>query len=113
MDIIETGYRYRVYDLKKANPQDITFTRRRLDGTFDPGTTNEELIDVLIARMYVLQQDNPSPENLCIVILLKTIRQILNRIVGKNIKKKNRYVKKDDGNPKAGKPAISVYDIDE
>src|SRR5690606_22653494 len=99
MDIIETGYRYRVYDLKGGNPQDITFIRRTRDGGFDPGTTNEELVDVLIARMYTLQIDNPSAENQCIVIMLKAIRQILNRIVGKSVKKKNKLygTKKNSG----------------
>lgn len=89
MDIIETGYHYRVYDLKGKNPQDIKFIKRNSLGEFDPGTTNEELIDVLIARMYALQTDNASSENQCVIILLKAIRQMLNTIITKKIRYKN------------------------
>ncbi len=89
MDIIESGYHYRVYDLKGENPQDIKFTKRNALGGFEPGTTNEELIDVLIARLYARQGDNPSAENHCVIILLKAIRQMLNRIITKKINHKN------------------------
>lgn len=89
MDIIESGYHYRVYDLKGENPQDIKFTKRNSLGGFDAGTTNEELIDVLIARMYSLQGDTPSAENQCVIIMLKAIRQMLNRIITKKINHKN------------------------
>lgn len=91
MDILESGYRYRVYDLKKENPQEITFTRRNSLGGFDPGTTNEELIDVLISRMYFLNSNNPNPYNKVAIILLKSIREMLSKVVErKNNIKENR-----------------------
>jgi hypothetical protein len=102
MDIIESGYKYRVYDLKGENPQDITFTRRNPDGSFDKGTVNEELVDVLIARMYSLNAGNPSAENRCVIILLKAVRQMLNNIVVRKINRSSRNENKKDNN---GTPA--------
>lgn len=119
MDIIETGYHYRVYDLKGENPQDIRFIKRNNLGTFDPGTTNEELVDVLIARMYALQIDNSSSENQCVIILLKAIRQLLNKIITKKIRNKNErsnnnYAgKKGSKNLQGAEPTLPVHEIDE
>ena len=90
MDIIETGHKYLVYDLKGGNPQEILFTRRNSLGGFDPGTTNEELVDVLLARMYYLNGINPNPHNKVAIILLKAIRDILGKIVEKKVKNETR-----------------------
>lgn len=122
MDIIETGYHYRVYDLKGENPQDIRFIKRNSLGTFDPGTTNEELVDVLIARMYALQTDNSSSENQCVIILLKAIRQLLNKIITKKIRHKNGnarsnqeyFTHKKGGEDLPGEQqALPIHEVDE
>jgi hypothetical protein len=109
MDIIESGYRYRVYDMKGENPQDITFTRRT-SGGFESGTTNEEIVDVLIARMYSLNAGKPTPENQCVIILLKAIRQLLSRIVTKKIERNDKKNNKDTQEKEQG---ISVHQGDE
>lgn len=108
MDIIESGYRYRVYDLKGENPQDITFTRRNPDGSFDAGTVNEEIVDVLIARMYSLNAGRPSAENKCVIILLKAIRQLLSGIVAKKIERSND--KKNNQTEKGEQQSLPVYE---
>ena len=108
MDIIESGYRYRVYDLKGENPQDITFTRRTREG-FDTGTTNEEIVDVLIARMYSLNAGRPTPENQCVIIMLKAIRQLLSRIVTKKIERND---KKNNKDTQGEKQSLSVRKAD-
>jgi len=111
MDIIESGYRYRVYDLKKENPQDITFTRRNSEGEFEPGTTNEEIVDVLIARMYALNSSFPTSENQCVIILLKAVRQIFGKMITKKQKRKND--KKDFNGTKRGESGVQVYEHSE
>ena len=45
--------------------------------TISDGTTNEDVINVLIERFYFLQKKNYSSENATIILLLKNIRRLL------------------------------------
>ncbi len=87
MDILESGYRYRLNSFNSTLPQEIRFTQKLLTGEFIDGTTNEEVIDMLIARFYALQAKNPSPENQCVIIMLKSIKELLSKRLSKKIKR--------------------------
>lgn len=87
MDIIESGYVYRLNSFKGDNPQLVRFTQKLITGEFVDGTTNEEVVDMLIARMYALQVKNPSPENQCVIIMLKSIKELLSKRLSKKIRK--------------------------
>lgn len=87
MDIIESGYRFRLDSFKGSKPQEIRFTQKLVTGEFVDGTTNEEVIDMMVARMYALQAKNPSPENQCIIIMLKSVKELLSRRLTKKIRR--------------------------
>lgn len=87
MDILESGYRYGLKSFKNTFPQEIRFTQKLITGEFVDGTTNEEVIDMMIARMYALQAKNPSPENQCVIIMLKSVKELLSKRLSKKIKK--------------------------
>ena len=87
MDIIESGYKFRLGSFKGSYSQEVRFTQKLITGEFIDGTTNEEVVDMLIARMYALQAKNPSPENQCIIIMLKSIKELLSKRLSKKIRK--------------------------
>lgn len=60
-----------------SGTQKVKFTEKLSDGTFIDGTTNEEVINMLIERFYSLQRKNYSSENATILIMLKNIRRLL------------------------------------
>lgn len=68
-----------VYELCNfvSGVQKVKFTEKLPDGTFLDGTTNEEVINMLIERFYSLQKKNYSSENATILIMLKNIRRLL------------------------------------
>jgi hypothetical protein len=68
-----------IYDLDNfvSGAQRVKFTEKLPDGTFLDGTTNEEVINMLIERFYSLQKKNYSSENATILIMLKNIRRLL------------------------------------
>lgn len=94
MDILESGYRYKLESFKRGFPQEIRFTQKLITGEFVDGTTNEEVVDMLIARFYALQAKNPSPENQCTIIMLKSIKELLSKRLSKKIKRNE--AKKED-----------------
>lgn len=87
MDILESGYKYSLRNFKGGLSQEIRFTQKLITGEFVDGTTNEEVVDMMIARMYALQAKNPSPENQCIIIMLKSIKELLSKRLSKKIRK--------------------------
>lgn len=87
MDILESGYRYKLESFKGTFPQEIRFTQKLITGEFVDGTTNEEVVNMLIARFYALQAKNPSPENQCIIIMLKSVKELLSKRLSKKIKR--------------------------
>jgi hypothetical protein len=96
MKILESGVRYELESFKKTKPQVVEFTSKGPVGEFIDGTTNEEVVDMLISRMYALQAKNYSPENQCAIILLKSVKQLLQRRLTKKIEKVNGKEKYKD-----------------
>ena len=66
-------------------------TEKNKDGTFNPGTTNEEVIQMMIDRFYYLQKNNWSAENATVIILLKNVRQMLAKRLSRKIDKVKKY----------------------
>jgi len=67
-----------VYELSNfsSGTQLVKFTEK-VEGTFNDGTTNEEVVNMLIERFYSLQKKNFSTENAAILIMLKNVRKLL------------------------------------
>ncbi len=67
-----------IYELSNfgSGTQIVKFTEK-VEGTFNDGTTNEEVINMLIERFYTLQKKNYSTENAAILIMLKNVRKLL------------------------------------
>lgn len=85
------GIVYRLHDFKSETFQTVKFTEKNSDGTFNPGTTNEEVIQMLIDRFYFLQKNNWSAENATVIILLKNVRALLAKRLSKKIEKVKKY----------------------
>ena len=91
MKIIKPGVEYQVTDFSNNERfQTIKFTEK-LAGTFQEGTTNEEVINILIDRFYTLQKKNFSAENQCIILLLKNVRQLMAKMLSRKIEKVIKY----------------------
>ena len=91
MKIIKPGVEYQVTDFSDNERfQTIKFTEK-LAGTFQEGTTNEEVINILIDRFYTLQKKNFSAENQCIILLLKNVRQLMAKRLSRKIEKVIKY----------------------
>lgn len=81
MKEIEKGTKYelRCYSddfTRDINPIVVGFVHNN-DGEVIPGTTNEEVINMLIERFYALQLKAPAVDNMIVIHLLKSIRQLL------------------------------------
>jgi hypothetical protein len=111
MDILESGYVFKLQSFKGEFPQEIRFTQKLITGEFVDGTTNEEVVDMMIARMYALQVKNPSPENQCVIILLKSIKELLSKRLSKKIKK-NEEREKGNENQRTFKPEDLYTDLE-
>lgn len=68
-----------IYELDNFSDgvQQVKFTEKEKTGEFNDGTTNEEVVNMLIERFYFLQKKNYSSENATIIIMLKNIRRLL------------------------------------
>lgn len=98
MKIIKPGVEYQVTDFADNERfQTIKFTEK-LAGTFQEGTTNEEVINILIDRFYTLQKKNFSAENQCIILLLKNVRQLMAKRLSRKIEKVIKYNENSDSN---------------
>lgn len=111
MDIIDSGYVFRLQSFKGGYPQEVRFTQKLITGEFIDGTTNEEVVDMLIARMYALQVKNPSPENQCVIIMLKSIKELLSKRLSKKIKK-NEEREKGNEDTRATNPKDVFTDLE-
>ena len=91
MEIVKPGVEYRLHNFKdETGFQTIRFTEK--DGAVvRPGTTNEEVINMLIDRMYELQKKNFSVENQCIIILLKNVRVLFKKRLNRKIDRVTKY----------------------
>lgn len=97
MKILTEGHKYQLSGFEKANnTQEIQFIEKTLiEGTTDlktinDGTTNEELLEVLIDRMNYLQGKFPCRENALVITKLQESLMWLNK---RTEDRKNRKVK--------------------
>ena len=96
MRVIKPGVEYQVTDFSDNTKfQTIKFTER-ISGEFQQGTTNEEVINILIDRFYSLQKKNFSAENQCIILLLKNVRQLVAKRLSRKIEKVIKYNESTD-----------------
>jgi hypothetical protein len=82
------------YALKIFNSdaeQIVRFTEKLERGEFNDGTTNEEVVNMLIERFYSLNKKSFSVENQIIISHLKDVRRQLVRRLGRKIGNVKRY----------------------
>jgi len=91
MKVLREGYTYRLDSMEGTNPQFLQFIEK-LPGhdsmkkspsdqqftTVRDGTTNEEVLAVLIDRLKYLQEKLPCDENILVIENLETALYILN-----------------------------------
>lgn len=77
MDIVVSGHKYLLdnFEDKESDPQKIQFIHKEIIGgktaTMCDGTTNEEVLAVLIDRMNYLQRKFPCRENAIVITKLE------------------------------------------
>jgi len=91
MEIVKPGIEYRLHSFKSETEyQTVRFTEKTPAG-FNPGTTNEEVVSMLIDRLYALQTKNFSVENQCCIIMLKNVRTLFKKRLNRKIDRVNKY----------------------
>lgn len=91
MEIVKPGIEYRLHNFKSETEyQTVRFTEKTPTG-FHPGTTNEEVVSMLIDRLYELQKKNFSVENQCCIIMLKNVRTLFKKRLNRKIDRVNKY----------------------
>jgi len=85
MKIIKEGVIYELKNFKNDDTQTIRFVEKQKDGSFVDGTTNEEVINMMIERFYDLQKKRFSIENQVIISLFKGIKQQLKKRLTKKV----------------------------
>lgn len=77
MKVIKEGTEFELTNFNGEGSQLIKFTEKLPNGCYSNGTTNEEVINMLIERFYHLQKMRYSPENQHAIFLLKDVRRLL------------------------------------
>lgn len=90
MEAEKKGIFYRLYNFRAASYQTVRFTEK-VDGEHIPGTTNEEVVDMLVERFEYLNQRSWSVENELVLSLLHVIRGALRRRLGRKIQNVKKY----------------------
>jgi len=91
MEVVKPGIEYRLHNFKSETEyQEIRFTEKD-GGTYNPGTTNEEVVNMLIDRLYELQKKNFSVENQCCILLLKNVRTLFKKRLNRKIDRVAKY----------------------
>ena len=90
MQSTKPGVAYQLFNFKSSEYQLIQFTEK-VDGGYAPGTTNEEVIEMMIDRFYELNKKRFSSENQVVILLLKIIRQQLSKRLSRKIENVKRY----------------------
>ena len=99
MEIVKPGIEYRLHNFKSETEyQTVRFTEKTPTG-FVPGTTNEEVVSMLIDRLYALQTKNFSVENQCCIILLKQVRVLFKKRLNRKIDRVTKYQENAAGDP--------------
>lgn len=90
MEAEKKGVFYRLFNFKSASFQTVRFTEK-VDGEYIPGTTNEEVVDMLVDRFEHLNQRSWSVENELVLSLLRVIKQTLRRRLSRKIQNVNKF----------------------
>ena len=90
MEAEKKGVFYRLFNFKSASFQTVRFTEK-VDGEYVPGTTNEEVIEMLVDRFEHLNQRSWSVENELVLSLLRVIKQTLRRRLSRKIQNVNKF----------------------
>jgi len=90
MQSTKPGIAYKLFNFKSEDYQEIRFTEK-VDGKYIPGTTNEEVIEMMIDRFYQLNKKSFSSENQVVILLLKIIRQQLSKRLSRKIDNVKKY----------------------
>jgi len=90
MEAIKPGILYKLFNFKSEEYQEIRFTEK-VDGKYISGTTNEEVVEMLIDRFYELNKKRFSTENQVVILLLKAIRQQLGKRLSRKIDNVKKY----------------------
>jgi hypothetical protein len=90
MEAEKKGVFYRLFNFKSASFQTIRFTEK-VDGEYVPGTTNEEVVDMLVDRFEHLNQRSWSVENELVLSLLHVVKQTLRRRLSRKIQNVNKF----------------------
>lgn len=79
MEILKEGHRYLVKDFEGEGVQALDFIEKDGSGTITNGTTNEELLAVLINRLAYLNGKFPCRENSIVITKLEESLMWLNK----------------------------------
>jgi len=90
MEAEKKGVFYRLFNFKSASFQTVRFTEK-VDGEYVPGTTNEEVVEMLVDRFEHLNQRSWSVENELVLSLLRVIKQTLRRRLSRKIQNVNKF----------------------
>lgn len=90
MQSTKPGIAYRLFNFKSESFQEVSFTEK-VNGEYMPGTTNEEVIEMMIDRFYELNKKSFSSENQVVILLLKMIRQQLSKRLSRKIENVKRH----------------------
>jgi hypothetical protein len=99
MIVNEDGYSYTVETAEGHKAFDIVFCRNK-DGRFVDGVTNEELVNILVARMHHMVKQKPTQENMNALTHAQQTKQwIHTRSYNKQVhKRKNTLPNVNKGN---------------
>lgn len=88
----EPGYHYVLETAEKEKAVDIYFCKN-VDGKFIDGITNEEIVDLLIARLTFMVKRRPSQENMNALTHAQQTKQWIHvRAYSKNLNKKKNKI---------------------
>jgi len=90
MEAEKRGIFYRLFNFKSSTYQTIRFTEK-VDGEYIPGTTNEEVVDMLVDRFQHLNDRSWSVENELVLSLLQVIKTTLRRRLSRKIQNVKQY----------------------
>ena len=90
MEAEKKGVFYRLFNFKSSTYQTVRFTEK-VDGEYVPGTTNEEVVDMLIDRFEHLSRRSWSVENELVLSLLHVIKNTLRRRLSRKIQNVKNY----------------------
>ena len=103
MKVLDKGHRYAVSSLDGDHLQEIVFVKRFRGTANHPGTTNQEVLRVLIDRIETLDAEKPYPanvdilKNLRMALVLQECRALARKVEKGELKPENVEVSGRDG----------------